>query len=54
MNDKDADKYMESLDATFDGEIEDLDLPEDLKQRAIEIRDAMLKESTDESDDKGS
>lgn len=37
----DENNRMESLDATFDGEIEDLDLPEDIKERAIEIRDSL-------------
>ena len=37
-----SETVIESLDATFDGEIEDLDLPDDIKERAMIIRDSLI------------
>ncbi len=50
MTDDLTEKYIDSLDATFDGEIEDLDLPEDVKEGAIKIRDSLFGDSKDNSD----
>lgn len=49
--DFDVDKFVESMDGTFDGDLSELDLPEDVLKKVAEIEAEMAHAEEAEEDD---